>query len=239
MSMELFSHILDQADPVSTAVKVFGLGEPALHPEIDAMMSALRDRGFRTLLYTNGTLFERVPAATILSWKLSTLIVSVDGVDARSFARLRVGGDYEKLRADVRAFRKAAAWSRVRSPLIEVRHVIMPNETDDELRRFRRTWKRVGADTVKYNALLLPYSKYRKIDDTGRKPCRDILREMHIRYDGRVPMCGYEGHREWIGDLTSKPLTEVWNSERLNEVRDLHRAKDLRSLPSCQTCQFR
>ncbi len=239
MSIETFRKIAEDAAGSTPLVKVFGLGEPALHPELDTMMCILRDLGFKADVYTNGTLFERWSDEQVLSWRLSTLVVSIDGVDERSFTRLRVGGDWSTLHSNVSRFRRLRD-QQGRRPTIQVRHVIMPNETNAELKTSARHWKEVGADTVRYNYLVLPYHKRRPAADQQHRPrCRDIARDMHIRADGRVPLCGYDGHRTWIGDLRASSIQQVWMSDTVEAVRAAHAEGDLSRLPACQTCQFR
>jgi radical SAM protein with 4Fe4S-binding SPASM domain len=219
-------------------VKIIGMGEAALHPDLAEMMLTLKEHRIRTRLYTNGTLFERFLPAQICEWDLWGVVVSVDGTDAKSFRRLRVGGDYESLRANLAAFRRFRDARRHRSPLIEIRHVIMPNETPAKLRQFKHDWLGGLGDTVKFNALAPHYNDSRK-EDPLRPPCRDIRREIHIRYDGRVPLCGYSGDKEWIGNVTTFMLQEIWNATRLNDVRKRHQKRDLSELSFCKTCQHR
>jgi radical SAM protein with 4Fe4S-binding SPASM domain len=106
------------------------------------------------------------------------------------------------------------------------------------LRSFQADWLNGLGDTVKYNSLGPPYDSRRK-EDPARPPCRDIRREIHVRFDGRVPLCGYSGHNEWIADVSTSSLEEIWNSTRLNDVRQRHERRDLSELPFCKTCQHR
>lgn len=219
-------------------IKVVGLGEAALHPELDAMLRCLRHFRLSTTLYTNGTLFERFSHRDIAQWGLARIVVSVDGIDEPSFKRLRLGGDYAAVKENVRSFRAMRDGSRDKTPIIEIRHVIMPSETDEQLRGFRREWTADLGDTVKFNLLGPPFER-RAREDPGRPPCRDIRRELHIRYDGLVPLCGYSGDREWIGDVTTQAVKDVWIAPRLGEVRSMHERCDYAQLPFCKTCQHR
>jgi MoaA/NifB/PqqE/SkfB family radical SAM enzyme len=237
MPVPLFRRIIEETAGKVSMVKLIGLGEPSLHPDLDRIMRLLRDNRIKTLLYTNGTLFERYTPEEIMAWDADELVVSIDGVDERSFARLRVGGDLPRLQEGMAKFREHRANAAGHGPRIEVRHVIMPNETPAMLSAFRNYWRKGLADTVKYCFLGAPYNRRRE-KARQRPRCRDIRREMHIRYDGRVPLCGYEGHREWIGDLTGAAVEQVWRAPRLDEVRDLHRKRDLSKLDFCKTCQF-
>lgn len=208
MSLERFRQIAEEISGRVTLVKLIGLGEPSLHPDLPAIMEILKRRRIKVLIYTNGTLFERYSPEEIFAWNVDEVVVSIDGTDARSFERLRVGGDYETLCANLAAFHARRAQRRAASPRIEVRHVIMPNETPAMLQRFNRDWRARFADTVKHSFLGEPYDRPRQAA-AQRPPCRDIRREMHVRYDGRVPLCSYSGHREWMGDLSRASVHDV------------------------------
>jgi MoaA/NifB/PqqE/SkfB family radical SAM enzyme len=239
MPMDVFNRIAAESAGRVAEIKIIGMGEPALHPDLDAMMTTFARHGTKIRLYTNGTLFERFTPEQILAWNLFGVVVSVDGVDERSFRHLRVGGDYEALRRNLAAFRTYRdAHRKGRGTLIEIRHVIMPNETNEKLAAFRRDWTTGLGDTVKFN-LLGPTYDDRRNEDPDRPPCRDIRRELHIRWDGRIPLCGYGGDKEWIGDLRHEPLGFVWQADRLDEVRACHSAGDLSTLAMCRTCQHR
>ncbi len=72
---------------------------------------------------THGTLLHQVSYEEILGWDIHHLVVSIDGTDAESYARVRVGGDCHRLRASLTAFHKARQEAKLKRPLIEVRHV--------------------------------------------------------------------------------------------------------------------
>ena len=237
MDTRMFDRIIYEIAGHVPVVKLIGLGEPALHPQLDALMHRLRLAGLRTLIYTNGTLFERFTPEDIFAWEVSQIVVSVDGLDERGFERLRVGGHYQNLLDNLETFQARRAARAYGGPPVEVRHVIMPGETPAMLAAFKRAWRGRHADTVKFNLLVAPYGRPRGAVEQ-RPSCRDIRREMHVRVDGRVPLCGYEGHAEWIGDLRTSTVSRVWRAARLEEVRRLHATRDLTDLPFCKTCQF-
>ena len=237
MDVDLVRKIVDQSRSRSNRIKLIGLGEPCLHPEFESIMMILKRSGLNAQLFTNGSLFEKYDAGTILGWEIDEIVVSVDGTDPRSYERLRVGGCFETLRDNVKAFRaKRDRWPG-RRPHLQVRHVLMPNESSEALVEFSRFWRDQLVDSVNHCFLAQPYDRPRA--GAARRPsCRDIRREMHIRFDGRVPLCGYGGHREWIGDVASSSMERIWNGDRLREVRKLHQAHDLDTLSFCKTCQF-
>jgi len=238
MDAATFRKLVRECDGHVKMIKLIGLGESALHPDLDEMLQNLQSSGIEGVLYTNGTLLKRYSSETILGWNLNTIVLSIDGTDARSFNRLRVGGDYHTIREHLAQFRALRDRLGMRGPHIEIRHVIMPNETRDMLRAFQSDWLNGLADSVKFNLLGAPYGSKRAAV-ANRPRCRDIRREIHVRYDGRVPLCGYDGQSEWIGDLAHSSLEDIWHSRRLDHVRDQHARRDLSALPACRTCQFR
>lgn len=238
MRLDLVTRLAEEIAGRVSEVKIIGLGEGALHPQLPAIVRAFASSSIRIRLYTNGTLFERYRPEEIFGWGLDGIVLSIDGTDSRSFARLRPGGDYAQTRTSLQAFSVARRQADCAGPRIQIRHVIMPKETPEQLAEFKRDWLALGGDTVKFNSLAPPYDRNR-VEDLERPPCRDIRRELHIRWDGRTPLCGYGGDQEWIGDLRESSVEEIWRARRLDEVRAAHEAGDLSDLPMCRTCQHR
>ncbi len=78
MPLDLFRKIVDQA-PASVESLAFALiGEPLLHPEIHTMIAYARQKGLRTVLYTNGTLLAGETKDRIACSGLDVLVVSVE-----------------------------------------------------------------------------------------------------------------------------------------------------------------
>ena len=233
MNTDLFHKVVSEmSEHPSCILKVGGLGEPALHPNLGDFMRVLKTHRIQTYLYTNGTLLRNFDHQEILSWGLDLLVVSIDGLDAKSFERIRVGGEYDSIRQAVTDF-YAVKRKSGRYPQVEIRHVIMPNEDAQGALRFKEDWLQI-ADTVKFNYLVPLVGIAR---DSGRPKCRDIMREFYIRWDGRVPLCGYQS--AWLGDLHSSTIRELWHDAKLKELRDAHRKHDLSQAPVCKTCSFR
>jgi MoaA/NifB/PqqE/SkfB family radical SAM enzyme len=239
MDPELFAPIVREiAKHRECVLKIVGLGEPALHKDLAALMEQVANHRIRCLLYTNGELFKRFTPEQITRWNIETLIVSIDGLDAASFNRIRAGADYHEVSESMKQFFQARERLGVRRPEIEVRHVIFPNETPADLLRFRTKWLAVS-DTVKFNYLYFPTVPKEAVRTTR---CRDIRREFYVYWDGRVPLCSMQyiaNANEWLGNVRDSTITELWNHPRLNQVRELHGRRELDNVPFCRTCTFK
>ena len=235
MDAVVFRKIMAELGAHPTCIlKVGGLGEPALHPELAEFMKLAKAQKTTVYLYTNGSLLRNYDHDEVLSWGLRLLVVSIDGLDAVSFERIRLGGEYGKVRKAVEDFHLQRMRSKLKRPTIEIRHVIMPNENAQELMGFKEDWLKIS-DTVKFN-YLVPLTPVPS-DGSGRPKCRDIMREFYIRWDGRVPMCGYQS--AWLGDLHESSIGELWHDEKLQQLRGFHQRRDLSQTPICRTCGFR
>ena len=59
MTCDEFSHILDQLDGKTQYIYYHLMGEPLLHPELPVFLKMASERGFRSVITTNGTLLEK------------------------------------------------------------------------------------------------------------------------------------------------------------------------------------
>jgi radical SAM protein with 4Fe4S-binding SPASM domain len=239
MEVALFKKIVEEMIPYKnrTDLKIIGLGEPCLHPHFRELMGMLRQNHISPLLYTNGTLLSRFAHEEILQWNVQRLVVSIDGLDAEGFGRLRVGGNYETIRKDVQDFFQVRRKLKAGSPEIEVRHVIMPEESSKQLLAFRRDWKGL-CDGVKFN-FVVPLTACEPAASRGKSRCRDVRREFYIECDGRAPACGYGYSREHIGNLHEQTIKDVWMGPRKQQLRILHQQQNLEEVPRCKSCSHR
>jgi MoaA/NifB/PqqE/SkfB family radical SAM enzyme len=213
--------------------KLLGLGEAAIHSRFRELMAVLVHHPIPTMAYTNGSLLRLYPHREILSWGFKTLVVSIDGIDAEDYARIRVGGNYASLRKAVMDFYQCRNSSGGRSPVIEIRHVIMPNETATQLLQFRKTWMEC-ADSVKFQSLG-PQTGLLDFEVPIRPKCRPIRREMGIWWDGTAPLCmGY--WRDSLGNVRDSTIAELWRHPRLENMRECHERRDFAPVPLCLRC---
>ena len=91
MSMDTFERLLEGLDglPDLTCVLFSGFGEPLTHPHILEMIEAVRRHNLAVTLNSNGLLLDRKMAETLVKLGVDRLIISIDGVKAKTYARIR------------------------------------------------------------------------------------------------------------------------------------------------------
>lgn len=237
MDVSFFKHFVRELEEGGCAVlKIGGLGEPALHTRFQELMGCLDSCRMQVFLYTNGTLLQRFPLEEICRWNLYTVVLSVDGLDKESFEKLRKNGIYQDVRDAAARFHN---FKCRRKPILEIRHVMMSNETAADLHAFRRDWLRY-ADTVKFNYLIPTRPGPSTVPSKVR--CRDIRREVYVRWDGRALLCAGQENQpcpEWLGNITQTSLSKLWFSDRLEQLRFAHSHRCGQLPNCCQNCAFR
>lgn len=67
MTLEEFTHVLDELQGVTEYIYLHVMGEPLTHPDLARMISLATERGFRCSITTNGTLLSRLGDSLIES----------------------------------------------------------------------------------------------------------------------------------------------------------------------------
>jgi putative metalloenzyme radical SAM/SPASM domain maturase len=198
LSIPLF-RALAPAFPGLDAFILNGVGEPLLHPQLEEMIRAARERmptegwvGFQS----NGLLLTDARAVSLASAGLDRVCFSIDGVSPETFRKIREGGEIEGVERALAAM--AAAKKRCGRPDLQVgvEFVVMRGnlrELPDALR-----WSAARGATFAIVTHVLPYDLYhgreaaferntdeaiaifRKWEETGRREGSDIHRYFDI-----------------------------------------------------------
>jgi MoaA/NifB/PqqE/SkfB family radical SAM enzyme len=67
-------------------------------------------------------------------------------------------------------------------------------------------------------------------------PCWSAFTEGHVTAEGRLSACCFDATAHWtMGDHTTQPFMEAWNSEPFVKLREAHLRKDVRGTV-CESC---
>jgi radical SAM protein with 4Fe4S-binding SPASM domain len=247
MDDEVFRSAVDEASRERGFVFLpQGFGESMLHPRWAELVALAVERGIRpVVMLTNAMKLDDANIESMLSLPVDALIVSIDGVDPETYARLRVGGDLRTVEANVRRLVERRG-DRPR-PRICVR-IIRMEETRDEIDAFYERWTGWlrADDEIRVNE----FNDWAgKVEDRGvaqgteepaeRGPCRMLWRNLSVHADGKVSACCHDSEDELIvGDLAAgESLRDIWEGERLARLRRIHREGSFEQLPICERCR--
>jgi molybdenum cofactor biosynthesis enzyme MoaA len=139
MKMEVFERIADEVFPYLREVALSCEAEPTLHPQFVKIMDTIGKKTAKgtvlpVRMTTNATLLTPARMDAIFDSGLAGLTVSIDGYRAETFARLREGGEVEKVFAaldEVVRRKTALGHHRFDYPQIQINYTLMKSNLDE------------------------------------------------------------------------------------------------------------
>lgn len=241
MQAELFRTIIDEVARESPETRVWLaiMGEPLMDKDMVSYLRYARDHGVQRIhLNTNGTFLEGQLAKDIMDAGVESIYVAIDALTSETFGKVRLGGDFHRVKRNVEHFLNLRAQYSYTKPEIAVQFIVM-NENESEIEEFHNYWLARGA-VVKIRLRQgwgrdISAPDLQKIN-IERFPCPWLLRTMNIHWNGRVTQCDADYEEKYSGgDLNYQSIKEVWNG-KLGQRRERHWAGDFQH-PLCSGCQ--
>ena len=237
---------------------LFYLGESMLLPWLHEAVTLAKAIGFPyVFLTTNGSLATPARCERLFRAGLDSLKFSLNYADARQFADIAgvKPAIFDKMMENISAVRDVrdrvemetghhcglyasyieydgAQGERMKNVVAKVNHVFdemyaLPLYSQAELvgdSERERGWKVTAGNRGRAAALRDPL------------PCWSVFTEGHITHDGKLSACcfDHDGRFE-MGDLTRQSFMDAWNSDKFQELRTAHLAKDVNNT-ACKTC---
>ncbi len=247
MPWDLFTKLIDEIAEEDPTVRVWMVffGEALMlrrrKPSIFDMIRYAKSKGLQdVVLNSNANLLDEDSARQLIEAGLDALYIGIDAFTPETYAKVRVGGNYERTVANVQRLLALKKEMNSTTPEIFVQFVEMDAnsaEKDD----FIRFWTEQGAH-VKIRPKVSWAGKVEApnlvLGQEERWPCYWAMRSMSITDQGKVVTCAVDldgGHV--AGDVTTQTLKQVWNDglKKLREAHLEHRWEDLPKI--CRECR--
>ncbi len=239
MNIGQFRRIIDEVSGYTCAVSLYYLGDPLMHPDLEAICRTARDGGLNVHVSSNFSFsLSDGKIRSLLTSGITHLTVCVDGLTQENYARTRIGGRIDRVLDNLERVTKFRTEMELTYPHIEVQYIKFrhnKHEIKDALTIFQTL--RVEQVTTFWGAVHnytdLDPGKYRVFDPLpgGFFPrCWWPYMSMLIRYDGDViPCCWHRlgeqyiegGDKRSIGSVFKDGVAAVWNSPAYRRTRRL------------------
>jgi radical SAM protein with 4Fe4S-binding SPASM domain len=235
---ELFENVVAQAKAHDCrAVTLASRGEPTLHPQFGAMLRHLSGQNFLDVkINTNAMRLTESLCHDILASGVNVVVFSVDAGTREAYERIRRGGKFEEVVANIDRFNALRTQHYPQSPTVTRISGIRIEPDQDEV-QMANFWKD-RIDEITIEKAMPRWDTY----NNGREimsplPCTFLWERMYVWFDGTVNPCDFD-YRSMlaVGNARQTPLSELWLGEKYQRLRELHSHAQRAQLLPCDRC---
>jgi len=245
MEFKLYKKIIDEGKRYGlSSIGLDQEGEPLLVRDLARYISYARDNKILDIMInTNGLLLDKDKTEEILNSGLTRIHFSLDASKETTYNKIRLGSDFKKVVKNIIYFCERKKELKKDLPVTRVSFVRM-SHNEDEIGEFVDFWTpHVDAIAVQeYNSPFpaltseLYYSKDRVRNSDFK--CTQPWFRVVVLTDGMVLPCCLLGMslKMAIGNAYDKSIYELWNSEKMMELRALHKEGRYAENATCAVC---
>lgn len=245
MSCELFEKLVDEIAIENPSARVWMVffGEALIRrrhsPTIFEKIRYAKSRGLSdVVLNSNANLLDKRAASDLLDSGLDAIYIGIDAFTPETYAKVRVGGDYQRVQENVRYLLKLRQDRQ--APLQVYVQFVEMDENSHEKQAFIDFWTDSGAK-VKIRPKVSWAGKVKAenlvLGQEDRWPCYWAMKSMSVTDRGQVVTCAVDLDAQFVaGDANTSTLKEIWNTS-LAKLRTHHLNREWDKLPEiCRNC---
>lgn len=254
MDDALYSKIVDEcaAEPGLHDFVPMSKNEPLLDVKMEERVAEFKRKAQPhqlVELVTNGSPLTPVRVKRLMDAGVDLITVSLNAANEETYNRVMVGLSWRQVTDNLDALSKMDL-SNVNIYLRFVRE----QKNREDLRVFRERWGDFNlfffdvnnrSGTVRnYPSKIMDYDRrlahLKRISASHVYPaCPYVFSLMHILENGDVPMCANDwANREVLGNLREQSIREIYNSPRMNQLRELMAQGRFEDIEACRDCSF-
>lgn len=163
MRIDDFIYIYDSF-PKIDLIKIQGVGEPLLNKDLFKMIRYSKQHGSHVTTYTNGSLLHlQDNAVKLLDSGIDLVKISIDGGSQKTYEKIRVKGDFERLVANITMISKLR--NGVSFPQIELWTIGLPQNLH-ELNQIIDICDMAGIETMHVQLFLITFGYKADVGET-------------------------------------------------------------------------
>lgn len=238
MDFSLFEKIIDDASDIGVKrVHLYLHGEPLLHSLIVDMIRHIKSKGLALTMATNGVHLDSAKIEAILESGINSadyVIFSILGHSKEVHQKIMRGVDHERVLHNVFSFLELRQKHKLNGPIIDTAFYRM-RENETEQRDFVKYWQSI-VDHVRVSGISEHFAD-NPSSFVREKTCTYLWERMTIYWNGDVTICNADLHGEFVIDtLKEKSIRDIWESEKLLSIKEIHRQKGFSNLSLCCAC---
>jgi len=250
MTFEESTKIIDAIAPYTYFMQVYTWGEPLLNKDLVRIVEYAKRRNVYVMLSTNATAMTPAYNKKLIDSGIDYVMVAIDGGSAETYKKYRVGGDYNKVLANVKDLLAQKKQLGLEHPFVEWQFIVF-RHNEHEVRSTETMAYEIGINKFTPLPAYVEDPEWAATDPEYRtefknperlKDCDRPWSHLNVRADGGVASCCYSFFKkDDFGELVMSPFEEVWNNAHFQQSRRLinqfKRGKEMESSSLlCRDC---
>lgn len=248
MPLKKFEHYIKEAKKAGTyLIDLHCVGETFMHPELEGIFKICKKHGVEIYkISSNGQLLDKyVHLIFKYAYLFQFLRFSIDGGTREVYEKVRVGGSFDKLIANLEQIHNLNL-SKNRPVRIFINSVVCSDTIDDIPNSFITFSKYVPhPDNLSFSLYEDVMMTENEFNEENRiflgmpkiSFCKQPWEWLNVLSDGSVTYCCHEFNWDTVvGDLNKQSLKEIWNGPELARHRKMHLERNFPEGMSCKHC---
>jgi len=249
VNFDSFKKIIDEGSEHNCpSMEPQGNNEPFLIKDLHKYILYAHKKGFiDIMLNNNGSALTKKRAAQILDSGITRLRFSLDAFTPETYAKVRVGSiPLKRVIKNIETLLELKEKGNYKLPLVGVSFCKMQHN-EHEVDDFINYWKN-KVDMISIQRYVPPtpnYEKYKKYYATDQLngesinefKCVQPFQRVVIKNQSIAPCCVSFNKNLIIGTIGKKnAIHDAWNSDKMNNIRDLHKKGKFYLDKTCKDC---
>ncbi|MEW6101141.1 MAG: radical SAM protein [Candidatus Omnitrophota bacterium] len=265
MELVLFKRVIDEIGRAVTSINLYSWGEPFLNKDLSEMIRYAKEANNKVRITTSTNLNteDKPLLKKLITCGIDEIIVSCDGASSETYAKYRVGGDFQRVIENMKYLcdlkKELGKSTKIVWNFLVFRH------NEHELDKARAMAEEIGVDfrvglmrTSMKDEILKPhkeaiekdkawipdnpeYSAYDKekfLPKKMIKSCRKPWQEITVNWDGKIfPCCAVYEEKYNFGNANESGIKKAWNNGMFQRARRELKDKKLRPETICGICR--
>ncbi len=258
MDFKTFQRAVDEIGNGLILIQFWNQGEPFINKEFLRMVRYAKDKGIPAMTSTNGHFIKsEKDAEAVVQSGLDEILISVDGLDQKTYEQYRQGGDLKTVLKGIQFLSDAKKRLKAKHPLINIQFLVMKHNQSQKKDMFNLANK-MGADIATLKSAqvysdeqadhFLPDDEhFRRYDMDGKHYkvkgnlpnfCQFLWHGAILNWDGRISPCCFDKDADFVWGNFSESDTSfsgIWKGKKSIKFRQAI-LKNRKQFEICNNC---
>ena len=237
LTFEMFVDIVEQVKDKSTVIEFSGFGEPMLNNSLPEMVAYAKSKGLKTVVYSALTANIKF-IKKVIDAGLDLLLANLLNFDPKLSLKLYNAENYLAVYHNLN---KLFGLRKEKKFNLGVTTVLHGGNKSSIMKLYNVI--STQADVVSVKNMFDFFGKiegYKSDDFTPNKrmPCKKLLNQLFVEFDGRTNMCYYRVFDEKAkNSLQDYSIEQIWNNSVLSQNRNAQLNYDFDKDSYCKKCK--